>query len=80
MLSFGDFVFSKGGFLDDKNVDHFTIVENFADIFPKGLNYDAGQKFQISFVKRTLFLSFDDVLFSKGGFLDNKEVIDHSTT
>ena len=32
MLSFGDFVFSKGGFLDDKNVDHFTIVENSAYI------------------------------------------------
>ena len=30
MLSFGDFVFSKGSFSDDKNVDHFTIVENFA--------------------------------------------------
>ena len=32
MLSFGDFVFSKRGFLDDKNVDYFTIVENLAYI------------------------------------------------
>ena len=49
-------------------------------IFLKRLTRDYGQKFQIFFwafysVKETLVLSFGDVIFSKGGFFDDKNVI-----
>ena len=49
-------------------------------IFPKGLTDDSGKKFYILFepmfsVKETLVLSFDDIVFSKGSFLDNRNVI-----
>ena len=49
-------------------------------IFPNGLNHDSNKKtpyifpFYVS-VKETLVLSFDDVVFSKGGFLDYWNVI-----
>ena len=47
VLSFDDVVFSKGGFLDDKNII-LLIVEKFAFVL-KGLTYDSDQKFQIIF-------------------------------
>ena len=48
--------------------------------FQKGLTHDYGKKFQIFFgvfssVKETLVLSFGDVIFSKGGFFDDKNVM-----
>ena len=48
-------------------------------IFSKGLTHDSCQKFQLPLetyfsVKETSVFSFDDVVLSKGGFLDNKIV------
>ena len=79
MLSFGDFVFSKRGFLDDKNVDYFTIVENLAYI-SKGVKLWCWSKVpNISLAyfsaKKTFVFSIDDVVFLKGCFLDDKNVI-----
>ena len=42
-------------------------------IFSKGLTQDSCQKFQLSLAPTSVF-SFDDVVLSKGGFLDNKNV------
>ena len=76
-LSFNDVVFSKRGFLDDKN--HFFLWSKNLHIV-KGVNPWLWSKFlniirAYFSVKETLVLSFDDVLFLKGGFLDNKKVI-----
>ena len=47
--------------------------------FPVGLNRDFGQKYEICldffFSKKTLDMTFHDVLEKKEGFLDYKQVI-----
>ena len=77
VFSFVDVVFSKGGFLDDEN-DILLWLKNLHIL--KGVKTWFWSKFlniirAYFSVKGTLVLSFDDVLFSKGAFLDNKKVI-----
>ena len=72
VLSFVGVVHSKGGVLDDKNVIKLKLK---ISIFLKGVNprfwSNVPNIFRAYFsVKETLVLSFDDVLFLKGGFLD----------
>ena len=54
-----------------------TKVEFF--FFSKGLTYDSGKKFQylsnLLFRKTDLFFTFHEVVYSKGGFLDDKDFI-----
>ena len=77
VLSFDDVVFSKGAFQDDKK-NLKTKVEKFF-FFSKGLTYDSGKKFQylsnLLFRKTDLFFTFQEVVYSKGGFLDDKDFI-----
>ena len=73
-LSFDDVVFSKGGFLDDKN-DILLWSKNLHIV--KGVNPWLWSKFlniiQAYFsIKETLVLSFDDVVFTKGAIIDDK--------
>ena len=67
----------SGQKFQNKNVI-LLIVEKFAYFF-KGSTYDSGQSSKylsnLRFCKKTLVLSFDDVIFSKGSFLDYKDVI-----
>ena len=55
-----------------------TKVEKFF-FFSKGLTYDSGKKFQylsnLLFRKTDLFFTFHEVVYSKGGFLDDKDFI-----
>ena len=57
---------------------HKTKVEKFF-FFSKGLTYDSGKKFQylsnLLFRKRDLFFTFHEIVYSKGGFLDDKDFI-----
>ena len=53
VLSFGVFVFSKGGFLAPKK-QNFTIVVTFG-YFKKWLTHDYGHQFQISFEPTFLY-------------------------
>ena len=76
-LSFNDFFFSKGTFLDDKNTKQLKI-ETWHIV--KGVNPWFWSRFlnifQVYFsVKESLVFSFDDVVFSRGGFLDDKNDI-----
>ena len=77
ILSFDEVVFSTGGFLDDKN-DLLLKSKNLHIL--KGVNAcfcsEVPNIFRAYFsVAKTLILSFDDVVFSKGGFLDYKNDI-----
>ena len=67
----------KGGFLDHKNVI-LVLLKNVHN--SKGVNLWFRWKIPNIFqayvsVKGTLVLWLDDVVFSKGGFLENKNVI-----
>ena len=77
VLSFDDVVFTKGGCLDDKydillqskNLHILKVVNPF-------FWSEVPTIFRAYFsVTKTLILSFDDVVFSKGGFLDDKNDI-----
>ena len=77
VLSFDDLVFSKGGFLDHKN-DILLLSKNLHIL--KGVNpwfwSEVPNIYRTYFSgKETLVLSFDDVFFLKGGFLDHKNDI-----
>ena len=77
VLSFHDFVFSKEGFLCDKNVI-FQWSKN--SHFQKGLTNDYVKNSKYFFessllLKETLVLSFGDIIFLKGGFFDDKNVM-----
>ena len=61
-----------------RTVCHFTIVENVA-YFQRGytmiLVKNSKYLSSLIFCKKTLILSFDNFVFLKGGFLDDKNVI-----
>ena len=71
-----DVVFSKWVFLDDKSV---ILLWSKNLHFFEGVNSWLSSKIPVTFgayfsVKETSVFSFDDVVLSKGGFLDNKNV------